>query len=81
MDKSLKYLDYIRSLPCAYCGQPAEPHHLKAVGMGRNRKRPMKEHLTTIPVCRQHHNEAHAGLLVGPWKVAMLLLVNWIWND
>jgi len=33
---------------------------MKAIGMGRNRKRNLKEHLLTVPLCMKHHNEWHA---------------------
>lgn len=36
-----------------------EPHHLKAIGMGNNRKNEMPEHFTAIPVCRECHIEYH----------------------
>ena len=61
---SLEYLDHIRSLPClgpveegSYrgCKREAEPHHLRAVGMGNNRKKPSVQHYTAIPLCREHH--------------------------
>ena len=78
----LDYLDYIRSLPCLICGKPGEPHHLEAVGMGRNRNRELKEHYTTIPLCRNHHIEIETvGLKafetkynVNLWREAMRLL-------
>tara|TARA_R100000808_G_scaffold24903_2_gene59203 strand:- start:5382 stop:5627 length:246 start_codon:yes stop_codon:yes gene_type:complete len=38
---------------------PVEPHHLKAVGMGRNRKKEMARHYTCIPVCRPCHMDYH----------------------
>jgi hypothetical protein len=34
-------------------------HHLKAVGMGRNRKISRWEDLTAVPLCRAHHTEIH----------------------
>jgi len=56
---SLDYLNYIRKLPCSVCGQQAEPHHLEAIGMGMNRKKPTPRHYSAIPLCREHHTEIH----------------------
>lgn len=58
----LSYLDYIRSYRyCIVClkNEPIEPHHLKAVGMGNDRKKEIVQHYTAIPVCRRCHNEYH----------------------
>ena len=61
-DISLKYIDYIRSQDqCCVCleyGQ-TEPHHLVSVGMVRNRKKPMGEHFSAVPVCRECHQNYH----------------------
>jgi len=89
VDNSLKYLDFVREQYCCVCGSPGEPHHLKAVGLGRNRKKPMKEHYTVIPVCRIHHSEYHSmGYTdwakkhqINPWRVANLLLAEWIFEN
>ena len=58
----LKYLDFIRKQRyCIVCLKttPIEPHHLKAVGMGGNRKKEIEQHYTAIPVCRKCHREYH----------------------
>ena len=39
-DRSLDYVDFIREQPCCVTGRQAEPHHLDALGMGANRKKP-----------------------------------------
>lgn len=55
---SLAYLDHVRGQRCAACGYPnAQPHHLRAVGMGCNRKHPMKRHFTAVPLCAKCHRE------------------------
>lgn len=54
---TLDFLDYVRRQTCLVHGSPAEPHHLKSVGQGGNRKREMIEHFTAIPVCRDCHME------------------------
>ena len=55
----LDYLRYIRSMGCAICRRDAEPHHLEAIGMGRDRKKDLKEHYSAVPLCREHHTEFH----------------------
>ncbi|BAL83554.1 putative phage protein [Selenomonas ruminantium subsp. lactilytica TAM6421] len=44
---------------CACCGKKAEIHHWTAVGMGRNRKEIVHLGMKVIPLCREHHTEAH----------------------
>ena len=36
-----------------------EPHHIEFVGMGRDRKKELKEHYSSVPVCRVCHQEYH----------------------
>ena len=57
-----KYLDDIREQSyCSLCykKEAIEPHHVKFIGMGRNRKRELVEHYSAIPVCRPCHTEYH----------------------
>jgi len=56
---SLKYLDYIRKIPCIITGQPAEPHHLRAIGSSGERKKPSRRHYTAVPLSRDIHIAAH----------------------
>ncbi len=44
---------------CAVCGQRADLHHVDRIGMGRNRNEIDHEGLRALPLCREHHNEAH----------------------
>jgi hypothetical protein len=44
---------------CLVCPNKADFHHLKAVGMGRNRNLKRWEDLTVVPLCREHHAEIH----------------------
>ncbi len=44
---------------CVCCGGKAEPHHLDAVGAGRNRKEIIHLGMSMLPLCRTHHSEAH----------------------
>ena len=55
----LEYLEKVRKMHCLVCGRQGEPHHLKAIGIGRKRKNEMLEHYTVIPLCRKHHTEIH----------------------
>lgn len=60
----MEYLNYIRSKPCCVCFAPAysDAHHLKAIGMGRNRnKLSQQDHIEhgVVPLCRKHHQEFH----------------------
>lgn len=44
---------------CAVCGGKAELHHVDAVGMGRDRKEIYQIGMRVLPLCREHHTEAH----------------------
>lgn len=88
MHDSLKYLDFIRGKFCCVSGLPAIPHHLKAVGMSRNRKKPIAEHYTAIPLDPLYHTELHLiGLKsfekkyqINLWKVSALLQAEYQFN-
>tara|TARA_R110002012_G_scaffold36532_9_gene103067 strand:- start:2260 stop:2544 length:285 start_codon:yes stop_codon:yes gene_type:complete len=57
------YLDYIRQQPhCCFCYTKGivEPHHIKYIGMGRDRKKSLREHWSAVPVCRPCHSEYHS---------------------
>jgi hypothetical protein len=60
-----KYLEFIRTRPCWFCGRPAEPHHsirhwrpISDGGLGRK-----GSDYLAIPLCRQCHEEVHSGHL------------------
>ena len=44
---------------CAVCGRKTELHHVQAVGMGRNRHEINHIGMLCLPLCREHHDEAH----------------------
>lgn len=44
---------------CAVCGKKTELHHVQAVGMGRNRREIDHIGMLALPLCREHHEEAH----------------------
>lgn len=46
---------------CCICGKKAELHHVDAVGSGRNRREICHLGCRVLPLCRIHHNEAHAS--------------------
>ena len=62
MEQTHEYLQYLREQEhCSLCYKetPTEPHHIDQIGMGRDRKKPLREHYTAIPVCRICHTEYH----------------------
>lgn len=44
---------------CAVCGKPCDLHHVDRVGMGSDRKQMDHIGLRCLPLCREHHQEAH----------------------
>lgn len=44
---------------CCICGKKADLHHIERVGMGRNRNDIIHEGMEVLPLCREHHTEAH----------------------
>lgn len=44
---------------CCICGAPTDLHHIDRVGMGRDRHDIIHEGLEVLPLCREHHTEAH----------------------
>jgi len=58
---SLEYLDYMKTHPCCCTGNTeADVHHLEAIGMGQNRKKPNQKHFTCVSLSRERHTELHA---------------------
>lgn len=55
--------DYVYSCliarKCVICGRHADLHHVERVGMGRNRNEIIHEGMECLPLCREHHEEAH----------------------
>ena len=45
---------------CCICGAPADLHHIDRIGMGRDRNDIIHEGLEVLPLCREHHTEAHS---------------------
>lgn len=44
---------------CCICGMPTDLHHVDRVGMGRDRHDIIHEGMEALPLCREHHGEAH----------------------
>ena len=44
---------------CIICGKPCELHHVDRVGMGRDRHDICHIGMECLPLCREHHQEAH----------------------
>lgn len=44
---------------CVVCGRRADLHHVDRVGAGRDRTDIVHEGLEVLPLCREHHTEAH----------------------
>lgn len=44
---------------CAVCGKRADLHHVEHVGMGRDREEIIHVGMEALPLCREHHTEAH----------------------
>lgn len=44
---------------CCICGGHTDLHHVERVGMGRNRNEIIHEGMEVLPLCREHHSEAH----------------------
>jgi len=46
---------------CAQCRRSAQVHHVKAIGMGRNRDEVIHEGMPCIALCAECHTKAHAS--------------------
>lgn len=44
---------------CCVCGRKADLHHVDHVGIGRDREEIIHEGMRALPLCREHHDEAH----------------------
>jgi hypothetical protein len=52
------YLAWVKTQPCACCGQRADdPHHL--IGWGQGGMATKAHDILVIPLCRIHHTELH----------------------
>ena len=44
---------------CCVCGRKADLHHVDHIGIGRDREEIVHEGMRALPLCREHHDEAH----------------------
>ena len=44
---------------CCICGAHADLHHVDHIGIGRDRSEIVHEGMRALPLCREHHAEAH----------------------
>jgi len=59
--ESAKYLKWVKTQPCACCGQTADdPHHL--IGWGQGGMGTKAHDILALPLCRQHHDELHRDI-------------------
>jgi len=59
--RSPRYLDWVRSRPCAHCGEvgPSEAHHLIGLFGGHMGSKVGDEF--AVPLCSDCHRDLHAG--------------------
>lgn len=57
----------IMAKKCVICGTHADLHHIDRVGMGGNRDEIVHLGMEALPLCREHHAEAHSIGLT-EWK-------------
>lgn len=58
---SEKFTQWVKSQPCACCGNPSDdPHHI--IGHGQGGMATKAHDFFTIPLCRKHHDELHRDL-------------------
>ena len=58
-DRSLEYLDFVRTQPCICTMQPAEACHLKHIGRGIDKSKPNPRHFTAVPMTHEAHMDWH----------------------
>lgn len=82
-------MNYIRQQEvCCLCynKKPIEPHHICFIGMGRDRKKELREHYSAVPVCRECHIEYHHlgekayanKHNINPYELAWYYLANYL---
>lgn len=71
--RNKKYLDFVRSLPCAVCGAPADhAHHLIGVG-GMGGMGTTAPDYTAIPACGGCHKRIHETPEMWPAQWEMIV--------
>ena len=70
--KNNKYLNFVRSLPCAHCGNPETiAHHPIGLGMGAMGTKP--DDISAVPMCPACHGKLHENS-----KTWVLPQIRWI---
>lgn len=68
------HLDFIRSLPCACCGNPhqTEAAHIRTASLFHGKRdtggQEKPSDKWTVPLCGNHHREQHLGNELKFWK-------------
>lgn len=58
--RSPEYLDWVRTLPCCFCGMtPSDAHHVIGMGWGLSGMGMKAPDSYMMPLCRYHHGEVH----------------------
>jgi hypothetical protein len=70
--ESKAYCDWVRSLPCCYCGAEDESDVHHAVGVGLSGMGMTASDLATMPLCRGCHGIIHTTLSDGAGAGASL---------
>ena len=67
MGRSLEFLEYIKTKPCAVenaeCYGSVVPAHIATVGAGNSKKKLSLRHYSTVPLCGKHHGEQEGKTL------------------
>jgi len=50
-----KYIAWIKTLGCFYCGKPSEPHHIRRQVWGAGTGKKPHDYVA-VPRCRDHHD-------------------------
>lgn len=72
--KDARHLDFIRSLPCAICGDNTrtEAAHIRTASLENGKSHTgMQEKASdkwAVPLCNEHHREQHSMNEMGFWK-------------
>ena len=84
MRKNEKYLKFIRKKPCIFCGNVAEPHHIRDVSItpkdmrGGTGLKPSD--YMCVPLCREDHQfvEERVKTIEDPQRTIIELLAEYI---
>jgi hypothetical protein len=72
-ERCRRYLDWLKTLPCAICGaQPCDPAHTGPHGLNQK-----ASDFLAIPLCRAHHEDYHraARTFSTRWRLDLPVLI------